>query len=171
MTTVTTHALSKTDIAALRKADDVYAVLYEGEHKLRCFKRVTFAERERDPFADDRRYEIPAVGHIRSWEKQDGNVAEVVDPDGYQGFVSLYNSTGIWDVVREGDEIWLEWLRGNYNEFLRTEAPNVAFDELVVTVVRSLPSGKQKRMKFHGASQAGARNSARLIRTRAEGFV
>jgi hypothetical protein len=171
MSTTLAEPLGKTDIAALRKADDVYAVLYEGEHKLRCIKRVTFAERERDPFADDRRVDIAVNGWIRSWEKNDGNMAEVGADDDYQGFVSLWHSDGIWEIVRPGDRIQLEWLRGNYNEFLREHAPNVAVDYVIVYVVRTLPSGKTKRLRFQGACQAGAKNSARLIRSRAEGWI
>lgn len=165
MTTTYTETppLTKRDLAALRKADDVYAVLHEGKHLLRAIKRPSYDERESDPFATDQRIDIPVEGRVTNYEK--GEPYDLT----LSGFVNLWHSTGIWEIAREGDRIHLDWVRGNYGEWMKTNAPAVGVDHLTIRVLRTLPSGRTKEFRFLAAYQAGAKNSARLIRSWAEG--
>lgn len=161
---VSLDGLTKTDIAALRKADDVCAVLHDGEHKLRCIKRADWKVRERDPFATDQRIDIDVEGRVTNYEKGEPY------PQDYSGFTNLYGSEGIWEIVRPGDRIHLDWIRGNYSEWMREHAPTTAVDSLTIRVTREV-RGKRKELRFQAAYQCGAKNSARLIRNRSEGFV
>lgn len=153
--------LTKTHIATLRKADDVYAHYHEGEHYLTAVKRATSADRERDPFAQDVTVRIPCEGTTRSYGSNGGNSDETVRAC-FAG--SLWDTKGIWQVLREGDRVRLDWSRGGHtSDNLR--AIDYVGDSLHVEIVRKTDTNGQRPLKFLGATYVGPNNSARLCRT------
>jgi hypothetical protein len=167
MDTVTIEGLTKSDINALRLADDVYAVFYEDAYLLRCIKRPTFAERERNPFADDVRIEVPVTGSITVYGA-DGGSNFAATESVTACFASLWDSTGIWQVVKPGDRVKLRFAANNSTDNIR--AANYVRDSVSVEVIRKADVNGRKPLKFAGGDYVGPNNSARFVRSHTHGL-
>jgi hypothetical protein len=161
-TETTIDGLTKSDIAALRLADDVYAVLSEDEFKLRAIKRPTFAERERDPFVDDRRIDIGVEGSVTVYGEHGGTdfgrTREVTSC-----FASLWHCEGIWQVVRPGDRIKLRFTANDSSESLRSAG--FIRDGVTIEIVRKSDGDGRRPLRFAGADYVGPNNSARICKS------
>lgn len=157
--TTLTDGLSKTDIAALRLADDVYGVFDGVKHYLRCVKRSSYSERQANPFVDDKIVDVDVEGNIVEYGKH----ASVKQFEAAACFASLWNTPGIWAIVKPGDRIQLRWHRNNMNDNVRSVTGWVA-DDLNINVVRKNDVNGARPLRFSGARYCGPDNSARFIR-------
>lgn len=157
--------LSKTDITALRTADDVYAVFYEDEYKLRAIKRVPYGNT--DPWADDKRLDITVEGSITVYGEHAGMdhaTAKTVTAC----FASLWDSTGVWQIVKPGDRVKLRFHANAGSD--NTRAVGYVRDSVSIEVIRKADVNGRKPLKFHGADYVGPNNSARFVRSSAYGL-
>jgi hypothetical protein len=157
--------LSPLDVTALRKADDVTLHFFEDRHFIRAHKRVSVAERSRDPFAQDQVYEIKAdpLSHIISYEK--GERGGGADVRSCYANVTLHTRS-IWrNVLKVDDRLVIEWVRGNYSE--TTRASGLAVDEVSIMILRGR-GDKCKEIKFLAEVSVTEKNSARMTRSAAE---
>lgn len=167
--TETRYALTRMDIAALRKADRVsfhYNVRHvdNGERRsfIRAHKEPTYAERERDPFAREQIHEIdlgPNGEHhrvINYGDRHDG---------GWSAFESVMAAqvTETWRTVvrslKVGETIVMHWTRDNNSETIRKADLHV--DELTVSVGKE---GAQNGARwYHIATRITPDNTARMV--------
>jgi hypothetical protein len=167
MESVITEGLTKSDIAALRLADDVYAVFTEGGYLLRCIKRVAYGERERNPFAEDVWVEVAVEGSTIVYGADSGNSFAMTESV-TACFASLWDSTGIWQVVKPGDRVKLRFSANNSTDNIR--AANYVRDSVSVELIRKADVNGRKPLKFHGADYVGPNNSARIVRNHMHGL-
>jgi hypothetical protein len=170
--------LSKQDLAALRKADTVvfhHDRLSDRKNgsmgRIRCIKRTSQAEMDRDPYApQDREYQM----EVDSWVNlghdsiPDGETpsefrdklrgSEVVYPyHGYVGGNALSTCIGL---MRAGDTLKLKWYYGGENDY--TKAAKLHRDHLELQIERQ---GKRetKLMTFLLRVSVCPDNSARML--------
>jgi hypothetical protein len=172
------EALSKQDVQALRKADTV--VFHHdrlGDRKngnsgrIRCIKRTSQAEMERDPYApQDREYELEVDSWITLGHDSipDGETlsdfrdkirgSEVVSPyHGYIGGNALSTCIGL---MRVGDFVKLRWYYGAGNT--HTDRANLHRDHLELQIERPQSKGV-KLMTFLLRVGVCEDNSARML--------
>lgn len=110
MEAATDTGLTKEAVSYLRRADDVYAIVIDGQNYLRAVKRARFD----DAFSEDKRVDIPVEGN---------------GANGY--FCSAWSFP--WRTLRAGQRVRLEWYRdAGTNEALRDVG--MCMDELYVHI-------------------------------------
>lgn len=165
----TRYALTRTDIAALRKADlvsfhyNVRRTSDDGANDrvtvIRAHKRPTYAERERDPFAREIVHEIDlgaANLHrvTNHGERHDG---------GWTAYESILSAQYVetWRTavrsLKVGETIMMHWTRDNNSETIRKAGLHV--DELTISVG---VQGKSARW-YHIDTRITPDNTARMI--------
>jgi len=157
--TVTEMALTKTDIKALRTADSVCAYLSEDRYYLIARKDKPW--NTTDPWAEDKRHEIPCLGSYKSWDKDMGSMGPAVTSC-FATVSRSYDACGIWEVLREGDRIRLIFYRSNNSE--NTKSIGWERDELHVEILRRNDPDGRKPLRFLGEVYCGPNNSARICR-------
>jgi hypothetical protein len=153
--------LTKSQIAALRQADTVYGVMSEDQHLLRAVKRRTNAELERDPFGVDVTIDIPIDGSIHCYGSNGGTVfSEKV----VSCFASLWESSGVWQIIKPGDSVRLRWSRDGHTCENARKAGYVG-DSVAIEVIRKTDVNGRRPLRFLAETYIGPDNSARLCRT------
>lgn len=161
--------LTKTDLKALKTADDVYVGHFQGSGYLRCTKRRATLQ----PFSEDRRHDIPCSSTFRVYTG-DGRYGKV--DERVECFAHPHGDA--WDTIvsllRAGDELTLEWIADAWsNQYLRaTGTPErLHADTVKLTVKRPDKNGEYRhrrcnasRRVFHLDTIICPDNSARMIR-------
>ena len=159
-------SLSRQDIAALRKADDVCFYRRKGESYIRAMKRVTQAEKDKDPWADDKEHRISCGTDFHNYgnefDSNDWNAFEMVHGAG----VSRQWAT-IAGFLRPLDQLTLMWIANNNSQII--EEKQLHHDMLRLHVLRRTKGrhgshGKTKNFVFHVSSSITPNNTARMIR-------
>lgn len=165
--------LTKTDIKALKNCDSICFDHLRPEKRqngvkgqLRAIKHTTEAERQKDPFApNERTYTIAVDSHITvpHEERKKG-----LGDDDLNAFEMVYHSqytpgeaNTLVDLLRPGDQVELQWWRGNNNELVTNSG--LYKDELRVVVRRQLKKSV-KRFRFFLSAKVGLDNTARMTR-------
>lgn len=147
-------------IKALRTADDVYGVYYEGKYCLRAVKRATSQQRENDPWVDDQTIDVEVDGGIAAYG---GNGGYYTSFEPTACFASLWQSKSIWQILKPGDRIRLRWSRdGGSSENLRSVG--WVGDSVSVQIIRKADVNGRRPLEFLAATYCGPDNSARFVR-------
>jgi hypothetical protein len=113
------HELTKQDLAALRKANDVYINIDAESVAMTCVKRVGWREQERDPYAEDKRYVITLDG---------------ANPYRTRGFAHPTYHNALCAILRVGDQLDIEIvadsLVNGYAKAARVEASRMDRPEM-----------------------------------------
>lgn len=175
-TTTTVPALSKLDIAALRKADSVCFYLHEGQHYIRAIKEAGLDERARDPFAHDQDYRIEADGMVTDYSRDSVGDHYLYSPGPvvscfYMVHVAQFSPEFRTAVgfLRPEDEPVIEWVRDNNSETIRSAGLHVDECHLRIRRWKKGRDGVAKgpvMLRFMMGYTITPDNSARMVRDR-----
>ncbi len=176
--------LTKTDLAALRKADSIcfdttfrYDLSqgyrrHDFEAQIRAVKRTSEKEKTRDPFAPyDRTHYIACEAHLNAYAFDDSSVIEhrrILAAD--KAFHMIHSANfcdhwrGILAFLRVGDDLVLRWTADNNNRLVSNASLHV--DQLELEIQRTTKAGRTLRYVFLIDFQVSANNSARMINGR-----
>lgn len=151
--------LTKQDVAAIRKADDIDARLDQyGQHWIHCIKRRTPAELDDDPYLEDQVYKILVGGGVTSYEAYEAPLVAYGDISKRYGHCTAFKH-----LVRVGDIVRLVWVRGNNCQYLTEK--NLTRDELHVSIVRATDKNGRRPIEFTTDVRVTPNNTARMTRT------
>ena len=154
-------SLSRQDIAALRKADDLVFTHRDGASYIRAIKRVTDKDKQRDPWADDKEHRINADVEFRDYKNEflHGNWSAFEMFNGAQYSRQWQTIAGF---LRPLDQLTLMWTANNNSQIL--DEANLHNDMLRVHVKRITKSNKTKNFVFLVDVRTSKNNTARMIR-------
>lgn len=154
-------SLSRLDITALKKADDIVFIQRDGESYIRAIKRRTDAEKEKNPWSEDREHRINTDGELRDYKSEfmQNNWSA------FQMFSSAQYSRQ-WQTfagfLRPLDQITLMWAANNNSQIL--DEAGLHNDMLRLHVKRITKSNKTKNFVFLMDVTTSKNNTARMIR-------
>jgi cell division GTPase FtsZ len=169
----TSKRLTKEDIKALRAAND-YVILRHHDSDTGWDGSITAVIKQRLHGVEvEARVEVAVGSTITNYEE--GRASDRPASDEEIDALRLradymihfpHRTGGTWKTVaaafREGDELWLRWLRGNHNQI--TRELGLAVDEVSLEIVR----GGKTVATFKVGHSVGKRNCARMVRSLAE---
>jgi len=166
--------LSKQDVNALRKCDDWYFHHIDGEGIITLVKHATWEDKQRDPFVEDKKYEIKVHSRIHAYGKGQPNYEQA---HCYYGPYSLAQLQTIARVLKEGDDLELRWSANCGSNLLKHAVGDnmvendyqycfqrLYLDMLELHAFRPRKRGEAVQYCFLIGEQVSSDNTARMIR-------
>ena len=160
------NSITRQEITALRKADDIVFTHREGASYMRAIKRVTQAEKNKDPWADDKEIRINTGADFRDYKNE-------FLKDQWHAFEMFHGAqhSRQWQTIagflRPLDQLTLCWVANNNSQIL--DEANLHNDMLRLHVLRRTKGkggshGKTKNFVFLIDVRTSKNNTARMIR-------